>query len=168
MQMNARVIWRTNVRLGRDAHFAHLVHICTQQLIVHIRILVLDSHSTDLPYHVHRLCSLWSSRCLSPILFYHLSPLEKSLHRARTFAIVSPFYLIFSSSASPFRLFLCRERKNRRERRAEEETACQYIWRTIRNFYQRKFRAVIPRGHFSSSPSCTFKSYFSLLSRQLK
>lgn len=124
MQINARVIRRANVRLRRDAHFAHLVHICTQQLIVHILVRGIE-FSTAPIYHITctSLCSLWSSRCLSPMLFYHLSLMEKSLCRARTFRTVTPPH--FSPFIPPLHLFsVClfvarQRRRNGEERRGE-------------------------------------------------
>lgn len=118
--------------------------------------MVLNSHSTDLSFHVHRSVSLWSSRCLSPILFYHLSPMENlSIARAH----LAPFpSALFLYSASPLSLSLCvslpsvslsrdRDGETEARRKADKEVAARrYIWRTIRNFYQRKFRAVCPQS----------------------
>jgi len=70
---------KRSARTGR-AFCAHFVYICTQQLIVHIRTWYIGSecsHSIDLSCHVYRSVRCGYRRCLSPILFHRLSPVEK-------------------------------------------------------------------------------------------
>lgn len=94
MQMNARIIRRANVRLGRDAHFAHLVHICMQQLIVHIRVYGIEfAQHRFIISRIYRSISLWSSRRLSPILFLpFVADGKKTLHHTR--ARLAPFFFL--------------------------------------------------------------------------
>lgn len=69
------------------------------------------------------LCSLWSSRCLSPALLYHLSPMENPLHGARTFGTSAPFLtsVPLLACSSPLHLSLSPSAAKRRQRNGEEE-----------------------------------------------
>lgn len=143
--------------------------------------VVLNSHSTDLSYHdVYRSVPCGHHRCLSPTSlcrFRRCRWKNLSIARAHVWhlsSLLSQSVFLVAPLFRPVSPFRETQTEKRRGEADQEEVTCQYIWRAIRNFYQRKFHprlSAFPRGHsrpLSFSFACTFKSYFSLLSRQLK
>lgn len=171
--MNARIIRRANVRLGRDAHFAHLVHIfvrnnwsctfvCRIEFAQHRFIISRISLSVIITgvYRQYIILPFVADGKISPsrahvATFPHFSC--QSLHPLRLSSIC--FFVVRQT-----------EKQKWEERQTKRASNPSIHWRTIRNFYQRKFCAVCPQSREDTSvlSSRTFKSYFSLLSRQLK